>query len=117
MFPFQPTPKYLSAAAGEMVTRARSTSIVDDSRPAKRQKISPTGFKSSISDPTPYFAAGLLSEGNVKVLAEQYKTAQPWKHVVIDKIFTESLLTRVKDEILEHLSFTEKETDIYKVRC
>jgi hypothetical protein len=23
---------------------------------------------------------------------------------------------RVKDEIVEHLSFTEKETDIYKVR-
>lgn len=100
-----------------MVTRARSHSIVDDSRPTKRQKISPPDFKTTVSDPTPYFAPGLLSEGNVNVLARQYRTARPWKHVVIDKIFTESLLTRVKDEILEHLSFTEKETDIYKVRC
>jgi len=100
-----------------MVTRARSESLADDSRPAKRQKIHPSDFKSSVSDPTPYFAAGLLREDNVKILAEQYRTAQPWKHVIIDKIFTESLLTRVKDEILEHLSFTEKETDIYKVRC
>jgi len=102
-----------------MVTRDRSDSLVDDSRPAKRQKISPTGFKTtaSVSDPTPYFAAGLFGESNVKTLAEQYNTAQPWKHVVIDKIFTESLLTSVKDEILAHLSFTEKETDIYKVRC
>lgn len=34
---------------------------------------------------------------------------------MIDKLFQESLLTRVKDEIVEHLSFTEKETDIYRV--
>lgn len=100
-----------------MVTRDRSESLVDDSRPAKRQKIGPTDFKISVSDPTSYFAAGLFGESSVKTLAEQYKSAQPWKHVIIDKIFTESLLTSVKDEILEHLSFTEKETDIYKVRC
>jgi len=100
-----------------MVTRARSDSIVDDSRPAKRQKTSPTDIDSTVSDPAPYFAGALFTEGNIKVLAQQYKTARPWKHVVIDKIFTESLLTCVKDEILEHLSFTEKETDIYKVRC
>lgn len=100
-----------------MVTRDRSESLVDDSRPAKRQKIGPTDFKTSVPDPTPYFAAGLFGESSVKTLAEQYNSAQPWKHVIIDKIFTESLLTSVKDEILEHLSFTEKETDIYKVRC
>jgi len=104
-----------------VVTRDRSDSLLDDSRPAKRQKISPTDFRTTnltnVSDPAPYFAAGLFSDSSVKTLAEQYNTAQPWKHVIIDKIFTESLLTSVKDEILEHLSFTEKETDIYKVRC
>ena len=101
-----------------MVTRDHSESLVGDSRPAKRQKISPTDVKTnvSVSDPTRYyFAAGLFRESNVKTLVEQYNTAQPWKHVIIDKIFTESL-TSVKDEILDHLSFSEKETDIYRVR-
>jgi len=77
-----------------MVTRARSDSIVDE-RGARKQRV---------SDPGLYFAAALFSEGNIKVLAEQYKPARP----VIDKIFTESLLTRVKVEMLEHLSFPEK---------
>ena len=51
-----------------------------------------------------------MRPGAPALTADSYR-----KHIVIDKIFTENLLTKVKDEILEHLSFTEKETDIYKV--
>lgn len=100
-----------------MSSRSRSRSSSEDGRPSKRQKLSASAFKSVGTDiGTSPFAPGLMSESNVKHLADQYTDAQPYKHIVIDKIFTENLLTKVKDEILEHLSFTEKETDIYKVR-
>lgn len=38
-----------------------------------------------------------------------------YKHGVICPVFDDSLLRSVRDEIQEHLHFTEKETDIYKI--
>lgn len=90
--------------------------------PAKRQRISGSFTKESAQDVNrdghtngSHFATNLFSGNNISLLSEQYNVSQPFKHVVIDKIFQESLLMKVKDEIVEHLSFTEKETDIYKV--
>jgi prolyl 3-hydroxylase /prolyl 3,4-dihydroxylase len=93
--------------------RPRSPEDTGNTPPAKRKRRSgPLGTDSH--DPVPFFASNLLSASSVSLLADQYRSAQPFKHVVIDKIFQESLLMKVKDEIIEHLSFTEKETDIYK---
>jgi hypothetical protein len=92
--------------------RPRSPTDTGNERPSKRQRRS--GSFNGDSDSTAHFAANLLSASNVSALSEQYHTANPFQHVVIDKIFQESLLMKVKDEIVEHLSFTEKETDIYK---
>jgi hypothetical protein len=92
--------------------RARSPVDTGNERPTKRQRRSGSFIGDSGS--AAHFAANLLSASNVSALSEQYHAANPFKHVVIDKIFQESLLMKVKDEIVEHLSFTEKETDIYK---
>lgn len=94
-------------------TRSRSPSDTEGP-PTKRRRRSGS-FSSEISDASPYFATNLLSDSSTQLHSEQYHSAQPFKHVVIDKIFQESLLTKVKDEILGHISFSEKETDIYKV--
>ncbi|KAJ2988358.1 hypothetical protein NUW54_g9139 [Trametes sanguinea] len=48
-------------------------------------------------------------------LHTEYDGSNPFKHVVVDKLFQDDLLQRVKDEALSELSFSEKETDIYKV--
>jgi hypothetical protein len=93
--------------------RPRSPENTGDAPPAKRQRRSRSLGKDS-NNPVPLFAANLLNASSVELLANQYRSAQPFKHVVIDKIFQESLLMKVKDEIIEHLNFTEKETDIYK---
>ncbi|CCA74976.1 hypothetical protein PIIN_08956 [Serendipita indica DSM 11827] len=82
-----------------------------DLPPAKRQRRSGS-FTGVAQEPTSYFAANLFE--NAPHLREQYESSQPFKHVVIDKLFQESLLMQVKDEVMQ-LSFTEKETDIYKV--
>src|ERR1700743_1770882 len=93
--------------------RPRSPDDGGVGRPAKRQRRSKS-FSADSHNPAPFFATNLLSASTISLLKSQYRSAQPFKHVVIDKIFQESLLMKVKDEIVEHLSFTEKETDIYK---
>lgn len=61
------------------------------------------------------FAAELFDASNVDQLRTSYADSTPFKHVVLDALFRDDLLRGVKDECLKHLSFTEKETDIYKV--
>ncbi|EGO02360.1 hypothetical protein SERLA73DRAFT_159290 [Serpula lacrymans var. lacrymans S7.3] len=67
------------------------------------------------NDPTAHFAPNLLSADTVQTLHQSYHASEPYKYVVIDKLFDDELLRNVKDECIEKLAFTEKETDIYKV--
>ena len=60
-------------------------------------------------------ASGLLCDENVNRLRQEYANSQPFKYARIETLFQDDLLRRVKDECLSHLSFTEKETDIYRV--
>ncbi|KAL8946103.1 MAG: hypothetical protein Q9222_007458, partial [Ikaeria aurantiellina] len=46
---------------------------------------------------------------------EKYSKSQPYKHGVIDSLFEPQLLRDVRAEIQANLSFTPKETDIYKI--
>lgn len=60
-------------------------------------------------------ATGLLNEDNLKRLRREYADSEPYKYARIETLFQDDLLRKVKDECLTHLSFTEKETDIYRV--
>ena len=62
------------------------------------------------------FAGGVLGSDNIQRLASSYRSSDPYLHVVVEKLFQDDLLSKVKDECIGELSFTEKETDIYKVR-
>lgn len=62
------------------------------------------------------FAPDLLDADNVGRLATSYASSEPFKHALVDKLFRDDFLQKVKDECLSELHFTEKETDIYKVR-
>ncbi|KAF7302065.1 Nuclear protein [Mycena indigotica] len=75
---------------------------------------SPTNGTSA-ADPTPFFASGLLDHCNIAQLHSGYVANEPFKYSVVEKLFQDELLQKVKDECLSELSFTEKETDIYKV--
>lgn len=44
-----------------------------------------------------------------------FLTIARYKHAVINKLVDDSLLRKVREEIREHISFTPKETDIYKI--
>lgn len=60
-------------------------------------------------------APDLLTEENVEKLRKEYADSEPYKYARVETLFQDDLLKRVKDECLNHLSFTEKETDIYRV--
>lgn len=61
------------------------------------------------------FASGLFEPAYVEKLRSSYADSEPYKHAVVDALFRDDLLRDVKDEIIRELSFTEKETDIYRV--
>ena len=63
-----------------------------------------------------HFAERTLNAGNIQNLNKSYTTSEPFKHAIVEALFQNDLLIKVKDECLKELSFTEKETDIYKVR-
>ena len=71
---------------------------------------------STAPDPTPHFAPNLFVPSNIHRLHTEYENSGPFKHAVVEKLFQDDLLKNVKDEALAELSFSEKETDIYKVR-
>jgi Rps23 Pro-64 3,4-dihydroxylase Tpa1-like proline 4-hydroxylase len=67
------------------------------------------------ADVVAHFATNLFDASNAEQFRTGYAASTPFKHVVVDTLFRDDLLRNVKDECIEHLSFTEKETDIYKV--
>jgi len=68
-----------------------------------------------VEDPTPHFANDLFDHNNIARLNSDYAESGPFKYSIVEKLFQDDLLKKVKDECLSELNFTEKETDIYKV--
>lgn len=61
------------------------------------------------------FAPLLLSAEKRKEHREAYTQSKPYRHAVVDGLINDELLQKARQEILDELRFTEKETDIYKV--
>ncbi|RDW74581.1 oxidative DNA demethylase [Aspergillus mulundensis] len=61
------------------------------------------------------FRDGLFEPSVQQDYTKSYAESQPYLHGVIHPLIEDSLLRSVRDEIQEHLHFTEKETDIYKI--
>ena len=61
------------------------------------------------------FAPLLLSAEKRDVHRDAYNKSVPYRHAVVDGLINEELLKSARQEILDELRFTEKETDIYKV--
>ncbi|KAL4964587.1 oxidative DNA demethylase [Aspergillus stella-maris] len=61
------------------------------------------------------FRDGLFDPSVQQNYTKSYAQSQPYLHGVIHPLIEDSLLRSVRDEIQQHLHFTEKETDIYKI--
>ncbi|RDB20118.1 Prolyl 3,4-dihydroxylase ofd1 [Hypsizygus marmoreus] len=74
-----------------------------------------TSQPEKFEEPINQFALDLFDHNATAKLHAGYVANEPFKYAVIEKLFQDELLKKVKDECLSELSFTEKETDIYKV--
>lgn len=61
------------------------------------------------------FRNGLMEKESTSVIETAFKESKPYLHCKIDTLVNDDLLRRVRKEILSNISFTLKETDIYKV--
>ncbi|KAF2707722.1 hypothetical protein K504DRAFT_383158 [Pleomassaria siparia CBS 279.74] len=73
--------------------------------------------KRAISDDEAHdnFRNGLFDTEVLQDYTNAYASSQPYKHAVIHNLVDDALLRNVRNEIREHISFTPKETDIYKI--
>ncbi|EXJ76988.1 hypothetical protein A1O3_10145 [Capronia epimyces CBS 606.96] len=79
--------------------------------PVKKRSISshPTnGFKSA-------FRPDLFETETVQSFRQSYEAAGPYPHAVVPSLIQEHLLRSVRNEIVSHIHFTTKETDIYRI--
>ncbi|KAI0036032.1 nuclear protein [Vararia minispora EC-137] len=102
-------------------THERSTSPDADEQQSesrsllKRLKIGAHADETIVNDPTPCFASDLLHPNTIQRLNASYRDSEPFKYALIEKLFRDDLLEKVKDECLSEIAFTQKETDIYRV--
>ncbi|MCJ1474280.1 hypothetical protein MMC13_002938 [Lambiella insularis] len=62
-----------------------------------------------------YFRPDLFDDQVLKDAKVNYQNAKPFEYGIISQLIEPNLLKAVRQEILDNLSFTAKETDIYKI--
>ena len=77
-------------------------------RPSAKRSLSNLDIKS-------HFRNCLFTPESLEFYKTSYDDSQPYKHGVIHELLQPSLLRAVRSEITENISFTPKETDIYKI--
>lgn len=90
----------------------------DDGHPQKRPKVDDGSTKPEQEaqlNSTAFSSRNLLSS-LAPSLKLQHDQSIPYRHAVLRNMFDDNLLRLSRDEIRNNLSFTLKETDIYKVR-
>ncbi|KAI1504452.1 Oxoglutarate and iron-dependent oxygenase degradation C-term-domain-containing protein [Biscogniauxia marginata] len=80
-------------------------------KPAKKKS------KTSLSDEEAKkrFRKGLFDKKVLDEYTQGYAKSSPYKHSVIHELIDDKLLRAVREEIKNNVSFTPKETDIYKI--
>ncbi|KAK3936202.1 putative PKHD-type hydroxylase [Diplogelasinospora grovesii] len=84
---------------------------VESKKPLKKRP------KNSLSDDEAKarFRKGLFNQATLDKYTSGYASSTPYKHSVINGLVDDALLRSVRTEIEANVSFTPKETDIYKI--
>ncbi|KAI0385827.1 Oxoglutarate and iron-dependent oxygenase degradation C-term-domain-containing protein [Hypomontagnella monticulosa] len=91
--------------------KRKAESQAGDHKPSKKKS------KTSLSDEDAKkrFRKGLFDNEILDKYTQGYAESTPYKHSVIHELIDDSLLRAVREEIKHNVSFTPKETDIYKI--
>ncbi|RMZ77853.1 hypothetical protein DV737_g4133, partial [Chaetothyriales sp. CBS 132003] len=93
-----------------MASKRKGDAAAQDATPAKRRNVS-TETTSAHSA----FRQDLFYQDTVSHFRTAYKDSGPYPHAVVSNLINESLLRDVRSEASEHIHFTLKETDIYRI--
>ncbi|KAK1688226.1 Oxoglutarate and iron-dependent oxygenase degradation C-term-domain-containing protein [Colletotrichum godetiae] len=91
--------------------KRKASSRIDDKRASKKK--TKTTLSADVAKSR--FRKGLFDKKVHDAYTKQYAESSPYKHSVINGLVDDALLRSVRDEIRENVSFTPKETDIYKI--
>lgn len=83
----------------------------EDDSPAKKRNVS----SDAPSDLKAAFRPDLFQSETVQSFRKNYEVAGPYPHAVVPSLIQEPLLRSVRSEIMSHIHFTLKETDIYRI--
>jgi Rps23 Pro-64 3,4-dihydroxylase Tpa1-like proline 4-hydroxylase len=84
--------------------------------PGKRQKVPGTAGAAARAPAAPIIRPSLLADAPARAaLAADYAAAQPYPHCVIPAICDPARLLAVRDEIIDNVAATYKETDLFKM--
>ena len=87
-----------------------SEAVAEDLQPqAKRAKVSAGTESATVIRPS------LLEKESRDSLRTQFETSGPYTHLVIHDLCDEQLLRGVRDEVINNIQATYKETDLFKV--
>ncbi|KAJ1331319.1 prolyl 3-hydroxylase /prolyl 3,4-dihydroxylase [Microdochium nivale] len=96
-----------------MKRKAGSQPATDKALSKKKSKSSPVVL--GASEAKKRFRHGLFDQKILDSYTSQYADSSPYKHGVIHELINDELLRSVRSEIRDNVSFTPKETDIYKI--
>ncbi|EXJ81867.1 hypothetical protein A1O1_07932 [Capronia coronata CBS 617.96] len=83
----------------------------EDEPPAKKRNVS----AHAPVDLTSAFRPDLFESKTVQAFRKNYEVAGPYPHAVVPSLIQGPLLRSVRSEIMSHIHFTLKETDIYRI--
>ncbi|KAH8893742.1 hypothetical protein GQ53DRAFT_96558 [Thozetella sp. PMI_491] len=91
--------------------KRKAESSADNKKPLKKRS------KNALTDDEAKarFRKGLFDQAVLDGYTSAYASSTPYKHSVISELIDDALLRSVRSEIKANVSFTPKETDIYKI--
>jgi prolyl 3-hydroxylase /prolyl 3,4-dihydroxylase len=92
--------------------QARAASPDSAAPAAKRTKTTDSPSLANVEAAALPFHSTLLDPANIQRLHQEHETSAPYKHAVINQLFDPEFLKKARQEIVEQISFREKETDI-----
>ncbi|KAI1213873.1 Oxoglutarate and iron-dependent oxygenase degradation C-term-domain-containing protein [Annulohypoxylon truncatum] len=91
--------------------KRKAQSQAESHKPHKKKSKTSLGDE----DAKKRFRKGLFDKDVLDKYTKGYAKSTPYKHSVIHELIDDTLLRAVREEIKDNVSFTPKETDIYKI--
>lgn len=108
---------HLRLASFSMTAPVPARAASPDSAPAAKRVKTGSASLANVEAAALPFHSTLLDPANIQRLHQEHETSTPYKHAVINQLFEPAFLKKARQEIVEQISFREKETDICEFGC